>query len=160
MTISFEDWLEEYKPIFIEEDEFKDFDFYREELKAYANNRIWTEVDCGNELIYILPGLHIVNKSRIFVTEAPWEDEDLDVDCNEHITLEKAISAALEFGESINVLLYEEPIRDWYLSIFDGYDAIPVGTAKYRLQDYFNDELGVEFTQEQEDSFDNFYSTL
>ncbi len=114
--ISFEQWYNLHKPLENEHGELIDFDLEREELKKYSINNIWTEVYCENEEVYILNGLHVVNKSRIFITKNPWE-EDIEVDCNEYISIGKAKYSCLEFLDSIGIELTDEQeikLHDWW----------------------------------------------
>lgn len=41
-SINLEQWIEEYKPIFIGE-ELKDFDLFKDELQQISNYFIWTD---------------------------------------------------------------------------------------------------------------------
>jgi hypothetical protein len=41
-------------------------------------NKIWTIVD-GDNGIYIIPGLHFLNRINYIITENPWEGENIEV---------------------------------------------------------------------------------
>jgi hypothetical protein len=157
--INLEEWIDKYKPIFVEE-ELKDFDLFREELKQYPNNYIWTEISCEYEEFYIVTGIHIIDKFRIFVTEIPWEFEDIEVEDNEQISIEQAIKEGLKFAKEIGFLLDVTTLTKWYMNQFDKIEFISIGRAKYHLIDYFNEELEIEFTSEQEDKLHDYYSQL
>ena len=60
-SINLEQWIEEYKPIFVGE-ELKDFDLFKDELQQVSNYFIWTEISCENEEFYIIPGFHWVKR--------------------------------------------------------------------------------------------------
>jgi len=109
--INLEQWINEYKPIFIG-DELKDFDLFREELKKYDNNFIWTEISCDDEEMYIITGLHIVNKFRIFITEIPWNDENIQVNDNEMISIGKAKYSCKDFIEDELGILFTNEMED------------------------------------------------
>lgn len=160
-TINLEQWINKYNPIFIEE-ELKDFDLFRNELQYYENNNIWTEIYCENEDFYIIPGLHIVNKFRIFITEIPWESEDIQVNDNEMCTIEEAIDYCMDFGEETFKIAFDKNDVTLHFnenldSTFDG--EMTTGRAKYIAIDYFEDRLEKDMG-EFEDEIHNYYSQL
>ena len=156
-SINLEQWIEEYKPIFIGE-ELKDFDLFKDELQQISNYFIWTEISCENEEFYIIPGFHWVNKFRVFVTEIPWENENIEVDDNEHIKIKDAVEAGLEFTQSIGFTLNEASLDHWYFDEFKE-ETLTTGDAKYHLIDYL-ENLEIYLTSEQEDKLHDFYSQL
>jgi hypothetical protein len=160
-TINLEQWINKYNPIFIEE-ELKDFDLFRNELQYYENNNIWTEIYCENEDFYIIPGLHIVNKFRIFITEIPWEYENIQVNDNEMCTIEEAIDYCISFGEmQFNVGFNKYDVGQYFNEnldpTFNG--EMTTGRAKYIAIDYFEDRLEKDMG-EFEDEIHNYYSQL
>jgi hypothetical protein len=38
--------------------------------------RVWTLIEADDDALYILSGLHTVNRLGYFITEAPWHGED------------------------------------------------------------------------------------
>jgi hypothetical protein len=114
--LTLEEWYDLYEPLENEDGEIIDFDLERNKLKEFGSDYIWTEVDCENEECYILNGLHIVNKSRIFITKNPWKEET-EVNCNEMISIGKAKYACLDFLNSIGIELtpeQEDKLHDFY----------------------------------------------
>lgn len=158
-SINLEQWIEEYKPIFIGE-ELKDFDLYRNELKQFKNENIWTEVECDNETFYIIPGLHIVNKFKIFITEKEWESEDIEVNDNEMITILDAMQHCWEFAQSINIQLSINDLSDFFTSNTDKEIEIPLGKAKYLTIEFIENHLDDELNEEQQDSINDYFSQL
>jgi len=84
-----EQWEEQYKPTpnLISEEGFA-FETYGDEL-AYVATRdphhVWTEMD-GDNGVYIVSGMHYVNRIQYYVTEVPWlEGEDICITVCEYI---------------------------------------------------------------------------
>jgi hypothetical protein len=51
-----------------------------EELKYYVTDKqIWTAVETDNENLYLLPGIHHVNRQFFVITNKSWNLETLDV---------------------------------------------------------------------------------
>lgn len=76
-AISFDDWLEEYKPIANPNgsaEEYKGllFDVKDEFVLSHAESNVWTLIECDN-LITVIPGLHYVNRQGFFITAIPFE---------------------------------------------------------------------------------------
>jgi hypothetical protein len=90
VTMTFEEWLDKYKPIpnhldsnasFQDEDgEGIMFETYGDELEyvlSIANsepNRVWTYVD-GDEGTWVTNGYRLVNRIGYFITEIPYDDK-------------------------------------------------------------------------------------
>lgn len=88
--MSNEQWEEYYKPTpnLISEEGFA-FETYGDEL-AYVATRdphhVWTEMD-GDNGVYIVNGMHYVNRIQYYVTEVPWlEGEDHCITVCEYVT--------------------------------------------------------------------------
>lgn len=157
--IKFEDWIEVYNPIVTNDDELKDFDLYREELKNYDNNVIWTEINGENETIYILPGIHIVNKSRIFVTETPWKDKDIEIDLNDYISIEDALMNSEKFIDTILNKDFDRTLLENYIRADSNNKEITIGETKYKLMDFLEDELNINIAV-FEDQIHDYFSQL
>jgi hypothetical protein len=81
--ITFDDWLDQYKPIqnHINPNEEERFETYGEDLEFIRTqpvDRVWTLVCSGNDG-YIIPGLHIVNRLNYYVTEVPHNNDNVEV---------------------------------------------------------------------------------
>lgn len=165
-TITYVEFEKQFQPLqnpFTEDGSYNNcaFETYEPELtfvKQFDNNKIWTLVDGDNENWYIIPGYHFVNRQNYFVTEIPWEDENIEVDDNERIKIKDAVEAGLEFAKSIGITLNESGLD---ISYFDKFktETITIGDAKYHLIDYL-ESLNINLTSEQEDEIHNFYSQL
>jgi len=158
-SINLEQWIEEYKPIFVGE-ELKDFDYYRDELKQFKNENIWTEIECDNETFYIIPGLHRVNKFRIFITYNEWESEDIEVNDNEMISVLDAMQYCWKFAESNNIQLSMNDLSDFFTSNTDKETEIPIGEAKYLAMEFIENHLNDDLSYELQDLIHNYYSQL
>ncbi len=83
--LSYEEWIETYKPMtnpFIKAP-FNGYMFetYGKEhlyVRTAKNNNIWTLIDA--EGLWIIPGYRFVDRLGYFITEIPWEDEDIEVE--------------------------------------------------------------------------------
>lgn len=162
--INLEQWINKYNPIFIEE-ELKDFDLFRNELQYYENNNIWTEIYCENEDFYIIPGLHIVNKFRIFITEISWLPEDeliLQVNDNEMISDLDAAKHCYEFAQSINIQLSINDLSDFFhLNKDETFEnEMTTGRAKYLAIEFIEKTINDDLSDEHQDLIHNFYSQL
>jgi hypothetical protein len=108
-TIMYDDWVEEYRPIknAINKDSAYDgcmIETYGEEEESVSYskpNTIWTLVSSDNEESWILAGYHFVNRIGFFITEKPWENEDIQVNDNEMCTTGAAKYACIEFIEDV-----------------------------------------------------------
>lgn len=81
--LSYDQWVAEYKPILDKHEQPKEY--WGEELrgeefnKAWAEKRIWTRIGEGSDIV-IVPGFRFVNRMEHFVTQIPWESEEIEVD--------------------------------------------------------------------------------
>ena len=116
-TIKYEDWVEQYKPIKnnLNKNASMDgcmFETYDDELTRVFetdSKLVWTWITGENEEDWILPGKHLINRMGYFITEKPWEDENLEVDMNVHITIGKAKYSCVDFIEQhLNIELTGE----------------------------------------------------
>lgn len=154
-SINLEQWIEEYKPIFIGE-ELKDFDLFKDELQQVSNYFIWTEISCENEEFYIIPGFHWVNKFRVFVTEIPWKNENIEVDDNEYLTREECIKICFSFWKENGFEFDLNQIKNFYEK-----ESYTVGEAKYIAMDVYTQITGQdELSFEQQDNIHDHYSSL
>lgn len=80
---TYDAWVEKFKPIknsFRKYDEIA-FETYGDEVEFVQrtdNRHVWTEVD-GDSGTYIITGYHFVNRIQYYVTEQPWDDENIEV---------------------------------------------------------------------------------
>lgn len=82
-----EEWEEEYVPVKNHLDDNASFDgcmfeTYDEEfvhvLRNADDKKVWTYVE-GDEGMYLIPGLHFVNRLGYLITEKPYTDETIEV---------------------------------------------------------------------------------
>jgi len=126
--ITFEEFVEQYKPIENHLDKNASYDglmfeTYGEELKHVKNQedyKIWTLVNCDDELDFIIPGFNFVNRIGYFITEMGWNEENIEVDMNETTHVNKAKYVALEFLEENNLLTQEieDKLHDYWSNKF------------------------------------------
>lgn len=109
IKMSIEEWEEKYRPSInpLSEDEYSAdrFETYGEELAlvlATPKRYIWTLVD-GDTATIIIPGYHLVNRINYFITEFPWEHENIEVKyCDEEDeTKDEVTEITEEQAESI-----------------------------------------------------------
>ncbi len=87
VLLDYEKWIEDYKPLknpnadtdeadgcfrFSPQSEF-------DRIKEVDPTRVWTMVD-SDGLTSIIPGIHYVNREAYYITEKPWEDENLEIE--------------------------------------------------------------------------------
>ena len=171
-TINIDEFIEIYKPI---KNPFKQdapydgcmFETYGEELdyvrsSEFANKQIWTLISYSDEESWIIPGYHFVNLDGYFITEIPWESENIQVNDNEMCTIEEAINHCISFGEmQFNVGFNKNDVSQHFNENLDPTfeREIPIGRAKYIAMDYFGDRLSKNI-DEFEDELHNYYSQL
>ena len=84
--MTYEDFLDKYKPMKNNIDSNAAFDGYMfetygEELTmvhAQPDNNIWTIIEDDNDL-YLVSGNHFVNRFGYFITLNPWENENIEI---------------------------------------------------------------------------------
>jgi hypothetical protein len=83
--LTFDEFIEKYKPIDNPHVEDAPFDFmfetYDEEFEQVKNTEfkyVWTIVE-SDEGTVLIPGVHLVNRLGYFITEVPWENENIEV---------------------------------------------------------------------------------
>ena len=128
VKINYDDWFEHYQPLLNHFESSPDNDIYRFEtfgkdlefVQKFQNCFIWTAVSCENEETWIIPGFHIVNRENYYITHTPWENENIEVNDNEMITVGKAKYSCLEFFDSIGIELtddQENKLHDFWSQI-------------------------------------------
>lgn len=170
MIITFEIFEETYKPQknpFVQDSSYDGcmFETYGVELahvKEQDNKNIWTIINCENEEIWIIPGFHFVDRFGYFITEIPWESEDIQVNDNEMCTIEEAVDYCISFGEmKFNVGFDKNDVTQHFNEnldlTFDG--EMTIGRAKYTAMSYYEDRLEKDIA-EFEDELHAYYSQL
>lgn len=84
-TLTYDRFLDEYKPIkneIVEDAPFDGYMFetYGRELKEIKNHNpsnVWTLLDVDGEL-FLAAGIHFVNRLGFFITEKEWESSELE----------------------------------------------------------------------------------
>ena len=141
------------------------FETYGVELahvKEQDNKNIWTIINCENEEMWIIPGFHFVDRFGYFITEIPWESEDIQVNDNEMCTIEEAVDYCISFGEmKFNVGFDKNDVTQHFNEnldlTFDG--EMTIGRAKYTAMSYYEDRLEKDIA-EFEDELHAYYSQL
>lgn len=165
--LTFENFEEIYKPIFNPFTSYPDngnyfFETYGEEVnyvKKQHNNFIWTLVDCDDEEQYIIPGYHIVNRSFYLLTEIPWEDENIEVNYNEMISVLDAKKACYDFSQQINVQLSLNEVSDFF-NLNKDENEMTTGRAKYLAIEFIEKTIDNDLSDEHQDLIHNYYSQL
>lgn len=79
--MTYEDWIETYKPIqnpidshaCFEGTLIETFGEEREFIRTQPDNQIWTLIDEDDDM-FILTGFHFVNRMGYFITEVPYTE--------------------------------------------------------------------------------------
>ena len=174
-TINIDEFIEIYKPVknhIIQDTPYNGYMFetFGKEIDyivKLANNPeskqyVWTLLECDNEEFWIVPGYYIINRLGYFITEIPWESENIQVNDNEMCTIEEAINHCISFGEmQFNVGFDKNDVSQHFNEnldpTFEG--EMTIGRAKYIAIDYFEDRLG-EDIEKFENELHNYYSQL
>jgi hypothetical protein len=102
--ITYEVWVDQYKPLNNPdtiEGSYENKFFQIKEHLFKDDKYIWTLVSGENENMWIIPGFHYVNREGYFLTEIPWESEDIEVNDNEMLTIGDAKYMCKDFIEDI-----------------------------------------------------------
>jgi len=82
VTLTFDEWVEKYKPILDDEGCPRAFETYGADfvqVKTHPVNRVWTRLNCDGSMP-IANGWHFVNRDVYFLTEVPFEKgEEIEV---------------------------------------------------------------------------------
>lgn len=141
------------------------FETYGVELahvREQDNKNIWTIINCENEESWIIPGFHFVDRFGYFITEIPWESEDIQVNDNEMCTIEEAVDYCIDFAHMyFPVLMNWNDVTQHFNEnldpTFDG--EMTIGRAKYTAMNYYEDRLAKDI-EEFEDELHDYYSQL
>ena len=90
MEMTYAEWEAKYKPIPNHiTGECCSFETYGDEVNFVASQdpmTVWTEMD-GDNGVYLVNGMHYVNRIQYYVTEVPWqEDDDICITICEYVT--------------------------------------------------------------------------
>lgn len=85
--MSYDDWAETFRPILNPLYDNAPFDGWMFEtfgkelayLRTCPRECIWTLLACDDEELYIVSGIHFVNRLGYFVTEVPIGEQDIEV---------------------------------------------------------------------------------
>jgi len=92
MDMTYEEWVDTYKPISDEHGHPKMFETYGTDLEIVSvvdNSFLWTFVDGGDYSGYSA-GFHFVNRLGYYICQVAWKDEDLYIDLYEPDECEKS----------------------------------------------------------------------
>ena len=171
-TITWDDFVEQYKPEINKEDAPYDgfmYETYGEDIEYVVNiansdkkQHVWTIVDCEDEETWVFPGYHYVNRSGYIITTIPWESEDIQVNDNEMCTVEEAIDYCISFGEEQFKVGFDKNDVTLHFNgnldpTFDG--EMTIGHAKYTAIGYYEDALELD-TDDMYDNIHDNYSQL
>lgn len=174
-TINTDEFIEIYKPIknhIIQDTSYNGYMFetFGKEIdyivklanKPESKQYVWTLLECADEEQYIVPGYFLINRLGYFITEIPWESENIQVNDNEMCTIEEAINHCISFGEmQFNVGFDKNDVSQHFNEnldpTFEG--EMTIGRAKYTAMDYFEDRLS-KTIEEFENELHNYYSQL
>lgn len=94
MELTFDEWVETYKPIQNKHGELRMFETYGEDyeiVKAVDNNQLWTWTD-GGDYSVISNGFSFINRMCYYITAVPWEGKEnsIEIDLYEPDACEQA----------------------------------------------------------------------
>lgn len=174
-TINIDEFIEIYKPVknhIIQDTPYNGYMFetFGKEIdyivklanKPESKQYVWTLLECADEEQYIVPGYFLINRLGYFITEIPWESENIQVNDNEMCTIEEAIDYCISFGEmQFNVGFNKYDVGQYFNENLDPTfeEEMSIGRAKYIAMDYFEDRLEKDI-DEFEDELHNYYSQL
>lgn len=82
IRMTFEEWVEKFKPIKNHTDEEANIDGTLFEIdrfdflfiKEYDRSKVWTYIEGDDGNYYVSEGIHMVNRMGYFITEIPYEE--------------------------------------------------------------------------------------
>jgi hypothetical protein len=92
MELTYEQWVDTYKPILNEHGDPRTFETYGSDLDLVNEvlpTKVWTWVD-GGDYSGISAGWHFVNRMAYYICQVPFEDDSLYVDVYEPDECEKS----------------------------------------------------------------------
>ena len=92
MDITYEQWVDTYKPISDEHGQPRMFETYGQDLdiiRVVDNSFLWTFVD-GGDYSGLSAGFSFVNRLGYYICQVAWEDENLYIDLYEPDECEKS----------------------------------------------------------------------
>lgn len=167
MTITYEKFVETYKPIknhIIQDAPYNGcmFETYGIELahvREQDNKNIWTIINCENEESWIIPGYHIVDRFGYILCNIPWESEDIQVNDNEMISIIDATKHCYDFAKSINIQLSINDLSDFF-NLNKDENEMTTGRAKYLAIEFIEKTIDNDLSDEHQDLIHNYYSQL
>jgi hypothetical protein len=81
MELTFDQWVDTYKPIETKHGDLRMFETYGEDLeivKAVDNNQLWTWTD-GGDYSVITNGFSFVNRLNYYISTVPWKGDAGDI---------------------------------------------------------------------------------
>ena len=167
MIITFEIFEETYKPIknpFVQDSSYNGcmFETYGVELahvREQDNKNIWTIINCENEESWIIPGFHFVDRFGYFITEIPWESENIQVNDNEMISIIDATKHCYDFAKSIDIQLSINDLSDFF-NLNKDENEMTTGRAKYLAIEFIEKTIDNDLSDEHQDLIHNYYSQL
>lgn len=105
-----EQWIKTYKPIKNKWDTESLYDGCLfgtigsaiSDVRKSPHTNVWTLISGDNETMWIVPGFRRVDREGYFITELPWEDENLLINDNEVITIVSAASKVIVFCKELD----------------------------------------------------------
>lgn len=167
MQIMYDEWFEKYRPLknkIVSTDVNEEFRFetYGKELdyvKSVDNKYIWTQVITENEESWIIPGQHWVDRFGYYITEIAWEDENIEVNDNEMISLQEGINHSILFFKNIGFTFDTAEVTTFFTNTIDK-EMISTGLAKYTAIDFYEDKMDSELTNIQQDAIHDYFSQI
>ena len=105
-----EEFIEKYKPLTNNKGSIKFFSTYEDAVEegGFANKNLWSLIQCPYDEMFIYPDHHSCDNIGYIIAEKEWEHENIQVDYNQNIDIEKAISTAQMFiltrGYKLNIV--------------------------------------------------------
>jgi hypothetical protein len=178
-TLSFEEFVEKYKPKknHIDSNAAYDgcmFETYGPEVEFVLSqmkfNTVWTIINCPDEESWLIPGYHYVDRFGYFVCEEQYEDDEentIQVNDNEMLTTTDAAVHCYKFAQSIGIQLSANEVSDYYATSACDFEPrqLTVGAAKYRcielLEEYLSDnDIADELDDDQQNKVHDYFSSL
>ena len=175
MQITYEEWQSKYKPVEnkinpVESFDGTAFETYGTDLDYIVSltnsnksiHYVWTLIESDNENEYIVPGYCLVNRQLYFITENPWEVQDmynLEVNINQMVTIEQCVEFATKFIETTKYKIMFD-VKDFVASLPLAKGEMTIGDAKYLLMEYIENTYGMELSYEEQDKMHDFYSQI
>jgi hypothetical protein len=127
--------------------------------KNIPEKHVWTLISGENETQWLVTGYQMVDREGFIITSKPWETNTIEVDVNDHVTISQAIELCISFYKTLGLLYSHGTVVRWFLQHRERDEkTFTVGKAKYTAIEFYEEKIGRELTDDEQDQIHDYYS--